>query len=133
MNLEHLIYCHHVCISLKKKEDIDLLNPYLEKYRLKIAWHSPWLPLAVNLSLPLNSEKGRLLEIANEMYESGEFASSCPGFAYPGYGTSDINTVRSITTPTTEKSSKIYDLQGRRIQGEPQKGLYIQNGKKIMK
>lgn len=27
----------------------------------------------------------------------------------------------------------IYDLQGRRIQGEPQKGLYIQNGKKILK
>ena len=27
----------------------------------------------------------------------------------------------------------IYDLQGRCIQGEPQKGLYIQNGKKILK
>ena len=123
----------YVLISLKKEEDIDLLNPYLEKYRLKIAWHSRWTPLAVNLSLPLNSEKGRLLEIANEMYESGEFASSKPAFAYPGYGTNDTNTVRSITTPTTEKSSKIYDLQGRHIQGEPQKGLYIQNGKKIMK
>ena len=27
----------------------------------------------------------------------------------------------------------IYDLQGRRLQGEPHKGLYIQNGKKILK
>ncbi len=33
----------------------------------------------------------------------------------------------------TTEGSAIYDLQGRRIQGEPQKGLYIQNGKKILK
>jgi len=30
-------------------------------------------------------------------------------------------------------SDSLFDLQGRRIQGEPQKGVYIQNGKKILK
>ena len=47
----------YVLIKLKKEEDIDLLTPYLEKYRLKIAWQSPWTPLAVHLSLTLDSEK----------------------------------------------------------------------------
>jgi hypothetical protein len=27
----------------------------------------------------------------------------------------------------------LYDLQGRRIQGSPKHGVYIQNGKKVMK
>ena len=119
----------YVCITLKKEEDIDLLTSYLEKYRIKIAWQSPWTPLAVDLSLTLDSEKDPL-EIANEMFESGDFAGSCPGFAYPDYGTSDPNVVRSNTTPTTEKSSGFYDLQGRRQSSTPQKGVYIQNGKK---
>jgi serpin B len=30
-------------------------------------------------------------------------------------------------------NNNIFDLQGRRIQGEPQKGIYIQNRKKILK
>ena len=38
-----------------------------------------------------------------------------------------------IKESTTAENSAIYDLQGRRIQGEPQKGIYIQNGKKILK
>jgi len=33
---------------------------------------------------------------------------------------------------TTEESSEIYDLQGRRLSTMPQKGVYIQNGKKIV-
>jgi len=118
-----------VLIKLKKEEDIDLLTPYLEKYRLKIAWQSPWTPLAVHLSLTLDSEKG-LLEIANEMFESGEFAGSRPSFAYPGDGNSDSNTVHSITIPTTEKSSEFYDLYGRKITSKPTGGIYILQGQK---
>ena len=30
------------------------------------------------------------------------------------------------------KSLKLYDLQGRRLQGKPSKGVYIQDGKKYM-
>lgn len=43
---------------------------------------------------------------------------------------SKVTSVRSITTATTEESSEIYDLQGRRLSAMPQKGVYIQNGKK---
>ena len=83
----------YVLITLKKEEDIDLLAPYLEKYRLKIAWHSPRLPLDPVLSLTLDSEKGPL-EIANEMFESGDFASSIPDFALAGSGASETNAIR---------------------------------------
>ena len=38
--------------------------------------------------------------------------------------------VHGITTATTEDSPEIYDLQGRRLSTTPQKGVYIQNGKK---
>lgn len=33
----------------------------------------------------------------------------------------------------SKSTSNLFDLQGRRIQGEPQHGVYIRNGKKIMK
>ena len=80
-------------ITRKKEEDIDLLTPYLEKYRIKIAWQSPWTPLAVDLSLTPDSKKGPL-EIANEMFESGDFASSIPDFALAGSGASETNAIR---------------------------------------
>ena len=38
-----------------------------------------------------------------------------------------------VKESSTTENPAIYDLQGRRIQGEPQKGFYIQNGKKILK
>ena len=51
---------------------------------------------------------------------------------YTGQGiTAGLSPMIRETAPSDH--SAIYDLQGRRIQGEPQKGLYIQNGKKILK
>lgn len=38
--------------------------------------------------------------------------------------------VQGVTTAKTRESSIIYDLQGRRLSIIPQKGVYIQNGKK---
>ena len=120
----------YVIIHLKKNEDIDLLAPYLEKYRLKNDWQGPWSPLSCILCLTLDSEKGPL-EIANEMFESGVFAASVPDFAYPGYG-SDLNTVHSITN--TQQLSPTYDLQGRRMsEGQPlQPGIYVKDGRKFV-
>ena len=40
--------------------------------------------------------------------------------------------VRSHTT-NSPKGSHFFDMHGRRVHGDPQKGLYIQNGKKILK
>ena len=78
------------------------------------------------LSLTHYSEK-KTLECANELYESGDFAASVPDLVTL---TSELLTVRSITTLTTAESSEFYDLHGRRLSGKPTKGLYIQNGQK---
>ena len=40
-------------------------------------------------------------------------------------GISNVTTIPAATS--------VFDLQGRRIQGEPKHGVYIQNGKKVMK
>ena len=120
----------YVLIRVKKEEDMDLLTPYLEKYRLIISWHSPWTPLAADLSLTLDSEKGPL-EIANEIFESGKFEASKPGWALP-YSPNDANTVHSITTPTTEESTEIYDLHGRKQATKPTEGIYILQGQKVL-
>ena len=45
--------------------------------------------------------------------------------------TNNIQPVKAVNR--VNNNDMIYDLQGRRIQGEPQKGLYIQNGKKILR
>ena len=122
----------YVCIKLKKEEDMDLLDLYLEKYKLKISWLSTWMsPYAVHLSLTLDSEKGPL-EIANEMFESGVFLESCPGWAYPASAlANDPTTVHSITTPTTEESTEIYDLRGQKQATKPKEGIYILQGQKV--
>ena len=117
-------------VKLKKEEDIDLLNSYAEKYKLKILGRtSRYYPLWYDLQVTQESEKNAL-ECANEMYESGDFERSYPGWALPYSGAAEPTSVRSITTATTKPSSEIYDLQGRRLSATPQKGVYIQNGKK---
>ena len=119
----------YVLVELKKEEDIDLLTSYIEKYKLIIDGYSPYMPLSYILALTLDSERSPL-EIANEMFESGCFAYSCLDLAMAGSGASDPTAVRSISTATTGPSSEIFDLQGRRLSAIPQKGVYIQNGKK---
>lgn len=117
----------YIYVKLKNEEDTDLLTSYLEKYRLIIDKTSPYMPLWYVLALTLDSEKGPL-EIANELYESGDFAASAPDLA-GGVGY-DQTIVRSINTTTTDVSAEVYDLQGRRLSALPQKGVYIQHGKK---
>ena len=45
------------------------------------------------------------------------------------------DTEAGVSEPTVNKSmpSRIFDLQGRRFQGSPKHGVYIQNGKKVMR
>ena len=43
----------------------------------------------------------------------------------------DIHSTSLTTARQTERSSAIYDLQGRRLKVKPEKGIYIQNGKKM--
>ena len=74
------------------------------------------------------SEKSPL-ECANEIYESGDFAESLPDFA--GSIVRDTS-IRNITSASPEVSSDLFDLLGRRLTGKPTKGIYIQNGKKVV-
>ena len=123
----------YVCIRLKKEEDTDLLASYLERYKLRISWHGSAFRVLYILALTLDSEKSPL-EIANEMFESGDFANSTPDFAFKGSGAYETVFVRSITSATTEKSSEIYDLQGRRMaEGKLlQPGIYVKDGRKFV-
>ena len=76
----------YLSVKLKKKEDEALLTPYAEKYKLKIVGSfSQYFPLSYTLYVTPESEKSPI-EIANEMFESGDFAGSRPSFAYPASG-----------------------------------------------
>ena len=127
-NNEEVYATPYLSVKLKKEEDIDLLTSYTEKYRLRIIGNSSVRPLWYTLTLTLDCEKSPL-ECANELYESGDFAASAPMLAGGG-GYSDQTAVQNIITATTDPSSEIYDLQGRRLSTTPRKGVYIQNGKK---
>ena len=70
----------HLYVKLKKEQDIDLLKSYAEKYKLRIVKNVPSMPLWYILSVTLESEKSPL-ECANELWETGYFASSEPDFA----------------------------------------------------
>jgi len=43
---------------------------------------------------------------------------------------SDLTTVHKIATAKTAMSSDSFDLQGRRVTGQPRRGVYIQDGRK---
>ena len=56
-------------------------------------------------------------------FENGEFIP----FDIP-----DLTTAIVPLPTSPRKSTDIYDLQGRRLSGQPTKGVYIQNGKKVV-
>lgn len=122
---EEVVASPYLNIKLKTEEDTDLLTSYAENYRLKIVSKSPF-SLWYILALTLDSVDDPL-EIANELFESGDFVSSVPDLVSVK---SDLTTVRNSSTAVPDASSEIYDLQGRRLSAIPQKGVYIQNGKK---
>jgi hypothetical protein len=124
----------YLMVFLKKEGDIDLLTPYLEKYKLKIArdWSSdPRMRFSCSLYVTPDSEKSPI-ECANELYESGDFAASVPDFGWPASGALEPNPIRSITTATTDPSSEVYDLYGRKLTSKPTGGIYIFQGQKVL-
>ena len=120
-------------VKLKKEDDKDLLNSYIEKYNLQITMHRKSMPLWYFLSVTPESEISPL-ECANEMFESGGFASSVPDFAYAGYGGYEPNAVRNLTISKSGAFSDTYNLQGRRMSENQslQPGIYVKDGRKFM-
>ena len=74
---EEVFATPYLNVKLKKEEDIDLLTSYAEQYKLTIVGNSPLMPLWYILSVTPESGKSPL-KCANELYESGNFASSVP-------------------------------------------------------
>ena len=71
-------------------------------------------------------------------YEDGECIFTAADFYKPGINTgieSMYNGQDAKNNGMQEgtRNNVLYDLQGRRIQGSPKHGVYIQNGKKVMK
>ncbi len=97
-------------VKLKNDNDTEILNTYVQNYKLKNIRSSSltsWYILAVTSE----SEKSSLA-CANELYESGVFASSIPDLAsFSG----NMTTVRFVSTPTSAESTEYYDLLGHRI------------------
>ena len=71
-------------------------------------------------------------------YEDGECIFTAADFYKPGINTgieSMYNGQDAKNNGMQEgtRNNVLFDLQGRRIQGSPKHGVYIQNGKKVMK
>ena len=64
-------------VKIKKEQDIDLLNAYVEEYKLRFDDYKPLLELWYVLSVTPETEKDPL-QVANELYETGLFAESEP-------------------------------------------------------
>ena len=61
---------------------------------------------------------------------------SAPINRYWKYGevelTDETSGVESLETAVSRKSQPMFDLQGRRVSGRPQRGVYIRDGRKVM-
>ena len=147
-NKDEVFSTPYLNVRLKKEDDKDLLASYAESYKIRIVRNSPLMPLWYILSLTLESEKNSV-DIANELYETGLFASSEPDLA-----SMDLDyvptSVRSITQPNVRNT--VYDLQGRWVNSKLplrsrvplatsstfkikdsklKHGIYVVNGKKV--
>ena len=54
-------------------------------------------------------------------------------FRFKDLGTPEQVGIGSVTSDSEAGESKLYDLSGRQLQDEPVKGVYIKNGKKVVK
>ena len=78
---EEVFATPYLNVKLKKKEDAELLERYADKYGLRnLGSFSQNLPLWYVLYITPQSGKSPL-ECANELFESGRFASSVPDFS----------------------------------------------------
>lgn len=80
----------YLSVRLKKTEDFNLLSLYAEKYGLRIVRNSSLMPLWYILSISPDSGMNSL-EVANALWESGDFAASEPdlSFGYKAFCSND--------------------------------------------
>lgn len=107
---EEVFVTPYLNVKLKNEQDSALLSAYAEQYKLRIVGNSSLMPLWYILAITPNSEKNSL-ECANELFESGVFASSVPDFA----SFMNETTARLILTKPLIESVVFYDLLGHQI------------------
>ena len=118
-------------VQLKKSEDTGLLATYVERYKIRNLgkiWQ--YLPLVYTMIVTPESVKSSL-DIANEMHESGDFAWATPDFSE--WTGPDETQVRGITNATLEKTSRLFDLLGRPVKDAPTHGIYVKDGRKVIR
>ena len=54
-------------------------------------------------------------------------------FRFKDLGTPEQVGIGSVTSDSEVAADKVYDLSGRALKGEPEKGIFIKNGKKVVK
>lgn len=74
---------------------------------------------------------------AHRLYIGAEGLNHNPAIRYSGFSIRpvrgrDHSGITEITTEGRQDDSPIYDLTGRRLCSKPEKGFYIQNGKKFL-
>lgn len=74
---------------------------------------------------------------AHRLYIGAEGLNHNPAIRYSGFSIRPVRDrnhsgISEITTFTPQDDSPIYDLTGRRLSSKPDKGFYIQNGKKYL-
>ena len=97
-------------VRLKNEQDLALLDSFAAKYKLRIVGNSPLMPLWYIMAVTPNSEINTL-ECANELYESGYFASSTPDLA----PLTDETCFTTTSIMSVKESIELYDLLGRRM------------------
>lgn len=78
----------------------------------------------------LVGEKGTIYD---ENHVEADYAHADGGPDNPGYFTLKVPTPTGVNSIKTERAEAVYDLQGRRVNGTAQKGIYIVNGKKVVR
>ena len=133
---DEVVSTPYLNVRLKKEQDIDLLNSYVEKNKLKNLGNSSLMPMWYTLCVTPETGKSPL-QCANEIWETGNFAATSPDLAVLGsllVDEMDINSVGTVTGYDGESCrTETFDLQGRRLAGEPAKGMYIKDGRKYVR
>ena len=65
--------------------------------------------------------------------EVDKFKAIYGGPVFPLPSSGETTGIESMNNEPCTMSNVLFDLQGRRIQGSPKQGVYIRNGKKVMK
>jgi hypothetical protein len=90
-----------------------------------------WIEEIGNITDPFNQDNW--YQFSNELFEScyinGELLMTFDDFGRNTYVVSIDKTLSQLDSP----SNLLFDLQGRPLSTPPSRGMYIQNGKKVIK